>query len=268
MLEEKNTESIARDASKVVVNYSGGICSFLAAKRAAERFGAHNITLLFADTREEDADLYRFLREGADYLNASLVEVHSPYTMDELIDKENAIPSSRMGFCTRQLKQKPADAWIKANAPDALRVFGIDWTETHRMEGLIRRFGESNVWCPMTESPYLMKAQMLDVVRELGIKIPRLYAEGFQHNNCGGGCVKAGQSSWAHLLRMRPDTYAIWEAREARISDRRGFTCAVLRDRANGADRPLSLKEFRERVNRNDFDTFDFGGCGCFLEVG
>jgi hypothetical protein len=48
-----------------VVMFSGGIGSWAAAKRVAERYGTDDLTLLFTDTLMEDEDLYRFLIEAA-----------------------------------------------------------------------------------------------------------------------------------------------------------------------------------------------------------
>ena len=48
-----------------VVSFSGGIGSWMAAKRVASQVGPENVRLLFTDTLIEDADLYRFLVEAA-----------------------------------------------------------------------------------------------------------------------------------------------------------------------------------------------------------
>ena len=48
-----------------VVSFSGGVGSWLAARRVAERHGTERMTLLFTDTLIEDNDLYRFLIQGA-----------------------------------------------------------------------------------------------------------------------------------------------------------------------------------------------------------
>lgn len=50
---------------KRVVMFSGGVGSWAAARRVADRHGADDLTLLFTDTLIEDADLYRFLVEAA-----------------------------------------------------------------------------------------------------------------------------------------------------------------------------------------------------------
>lgn len=45
--------------NKRVVMFSGGVGSWAAAKRVAERRGTDGLILLFADTKSEDEDTYR-----------------------------------------------------------------------------------------------------------------------------------------------------------------------------------------------------------------
>jgi PP-loop superfamily ATP-utilizing enzyme len=48
-----------------VVQYSGGIGSWAAAKRVAARHGTTDLVLLTADTQVEDPDLWRFVHDSA-----------------------------------------------------------------------------------------------------------------------------------------------------------------------------------------------------------
>jgi len=249
---------------KCVVNLSGGVCSFMAAIRAVERHGKDHTVLLFADTGEESQELHRFVSECVNFLGCEFVAVKHPLGMDGLIDKYVAIPSNRMAFCTRELKQEMCDQWIKANAPDAVRVFGFDWTEAGRIERIAARLAPAETWCPMADAPYLMKGMMLDRCRELGIEPSRQYAKGFQHDNCGGGCVKGGHAAWAVTLREEPAVYAKWEQREHRVTAIRGKPCTILRDRRGGETKPLLLSDFRELVEAKSYDTLDWGACSCF----
>lgn len=43
---------------------------------------------------------------------------------------------------------------------------------------------------------------------------PSSYTIGLDHNNCSGGCIRAGLSHWASLLKLRPDVYADRERME------------------------------------------------------
>lgn len=235
--------------------FSGGLCSFLACARAKPE------VLLFADTGIEDEDLYRFLKEGSELLNIPLVVVSAGISFDDLILKKHALPNNRMPFCSRELKHRPSWEWVRKNAPQADLVFGLDWTETHRIERVKARWPGHRIVAPMADPPYMMKPQMIDEVRKMGIEPPRLYALGFAHNNCGGGCVRAGQAAWMHLYRVMPDRYQEWVEREALIP---GHT--FLKRMVNRRIVPLRLADLPAKFGEDPQAAFDWGGCGCFLD--
>lgn len=120
---------------------------------------------------------------------------------------------------------------------------------------------------PLCSAPYLSKRDMADLARSRGIEPPRLYALGFAHNNCGGGCVKAGIGHFAHLYRALPCVYAEWERREQSLRDDLGKDVSILTDRSGGQRVPLTLRELRERLEGGgQVDMLEIGGCGCFTE--
>ena len=115
-----------------------------------------------------------------------------------------------------------------------------------------------------------MRANLAKVIRvdveDIGIKAPRLYKLGFAHNNCGGGCVKAGQGHFGHLLKVLPDVYADWERNEEALREDLGDV-AILRDRTGGTTGPLTLRVLRERIEEGQpYDLWEVGGCACFDE--
>jgi hypothetical protein len=96
-----------------------------------------------------------------------------------------------------------------------------------------------------------------------------MYAEGYEHNNCAGSCVKAGIGHWKHHLKARPHEYAKAEAKEEEFRAVHG-DYAILRDRRGGCAKPLPLKKLREMVEANKtpslFDDEEWGGCGCAID--
>lgn len=244
-----------------VVMFSGGAQSFVAAQRAVARFGASNVALLFADTSAEDADLYRFVTQAAASIGAPLHVVRDGRTPQQVLRDRKFLGSGRGAPCSEYLKRKPMDAWIAANAPDAVQVYGLSWEEPHRVEAIQSAKAPAPVWCPLAEAPYLTRDDVLAAVTAAGIAMPQLYRDGFAHNNCGGACVRAGQGAWLHLLDKKPGLYAEWEAWEQDMRDSVG-PYAILRDRTGGEVRPLPLVELRSR-RRDDVDLFDIAGCGC-----
>lgn len=253
---------------KHVVMFSGGVGSWAAAKRVAERHGTEDMVLLFTDTKIEDPDLYRFLDEAAANVGAPLVTIAEGRTPWEVFRDKRFLGNTRVDLCSRVLKREMADTWIAENyQPDEVIIYvGIDWTEGHRYERMAPRKLPYVYQAPLLDEPFLTKDDWLELLRSEGIEPPRLYRLGFPHNNCGGGCVKAGQGHFAHLLKTLPEVYAEWEANEEALRGELGDV-AILRDRRGGTTKPLTLRELRRRIQGDEeYDHYDFGGCGCFLD--
>lgn len=257
---------------KHLVYFSGGVCSWAAAKLVVQRHGAENTVLLFADTKMEDEDLYRFLDEAAENVGAPLVKIADGRTPWEVMRDEKLLANTRMDACSKILKRELLDRWTREHCEPATCTlhFGLDWTECCRLQRIQAR---KEPWkCASytaTEKPLLAKPQMLEWLKREGITPPRLYGYGFPHNNCGGFCVKAGQAHFALLLRTMPERYAFHEAKENELRAALGWRQTILRDATGGKVKPITLSEFRERIEQQQtFDTFDWGGCGCALPEG
>lgn len=255
-----------------VVNYSGGAGSYMTAKRVAARHGKEGMVLVFADTLIEDGDLYRFLADSQGVLGIPLVRVADGRTPWDVFKDARFLGNARVAPCSKILKAELLDSWIAEHCtPETCTVYlGIDWSEKHRIDRLKPKRLPWVYEAPMCDSPYLSKQQMIAEMEADGIKAPRLYELGFPHNNCGGGCVKAGQAHFVHLLKTLPDVFAEWERREAemqRFLERDDV--AILRDRRGGTVKPLTLRQLRERHSVGDECEqmqLDWGGCGCAVE--
>lgn len=250
---------------KHVVMFSGGVGSWAAARRVSSPK-----TLLFTDTLIEDADLYRFLEEAAANVGGDLVRIAEGRTPWKVYHDRRFLGNSQRDPCSEILKRKPADKWLRENCDpaDTTIYVGIDWTEEHRFVRL-RDIRAKEGWtyrAPMCEEPYILKSQMLIELKEQGIAPPRLYSEGFSHNNCGGFCCKAGQGQFANLLRVNPNLYAQHEAKEEEIRAYLKKDVSMMTDRTgDGKKKPLTMKTLRLRIEAGEqVDMFDIGGCGCF----
>ncbi|HLG26516.1 MAG TPA: hypothetical protein VI423_01890 [Paenisporosarcina sp.] len=254
---------------KHIVFYSGGIGSWMTAKRVIAQHGKENVILLFTDTLIEDEDLYRFINETVKEMDVQYEYIADGRTPWEVFKDVKYLGNSRLAQCSHVLKQKPADKWIKANyKPDeCLLYLGIDWSEAHRVKSPTKNWLPYTVLFPMCEEPYLTKQDMLDELQRLGIEIPKLYKLGFSHNNCGGGCVRAGQGHFVNLLKQLPFVYQEWEVNEQQMRDFLDKDVSMLRRTKKGERTNLTLKKLREEVEsdqKEQIDMFDIGGCGCF----
>ena len=269
---------------KHVVQFSGGIQSWAAAKRVAAKRGTENLILLFADTKMEDEDLYRFIKEAAADVGGEFITIADGRTPWEVFFAEKMMGRSGVDLCSRILKRNLLDKWRKENTTPKGSTFyvGIGHKERKRLEGdpargalgLQERFKPWIVQAPLCERPYRGKMQIMCDLKSAGMELPRLYKLGFSHNNCGGFCIKAGHAHFKNLLDKLPERYAYHEQQEKRFRRAISKNGYILRDRTGGAVTPLTLEDFRMRtegatgegVQADWFDQYDWSGCGCAID--
>lgn len=263
-----------------VVMFSGGVGSWAAAKRVAEEHGTANLFLLFADVKGtntsehvgEDADTYRFIQDAARNVGGSLVIVKDGRDIWQVFRDKRWLGNSKLASCSAELKVRPSRQWLIDNCDPAHTIvyLGIDWSEAHRIPGAIKRNEPYTVQFPLHSKPYLEKQELLAWARREGLVTPRLYDLGFAHNNCGGGCVRAGQGHFRLLLRTMPDRFADWERREADMAEYLGKDVSILKEERNGQSKSLTLATLRARAELQPslIDDGDIGGCGCFVDDG
>jgi len=249
--------------------FSGGISSFEAARRCIGKHGRNAVELWFADTKTEDDDLYRFLDDCEKFLGVKVERFAEGRNVWQVFTDKRMLGNTQFDPCSRILKRELLRKVLRERYPDpasSIIILGLDWTEPQRVERNTAAFKPYRTSFPLLEIPLLLKSDLVEFVRSLGIRPPRLTEMGFPHNNCGGFCIKAGHAQFAHLLRSMPERYAYHEAKEAEWQQVTGLKYTVLSDRHGGKRTPLSLVEFRHRIQVGMFDETDWGGCGCFTE--
>jgi len=270
---------------KHVVMFSGGIGSWAAAKMVAATFGTDNLYLVFTDVKGntdsphigEDEDTYRFLDDAVKNIGGTYIYINEGRDIWEVFKDKKFLGNSRLAHCSFDLKQKPARKWLNENCnpSDTIVYVGIDWTETHRLPAIVKNYKPYKAVAPLAEpyyhtenKMYYDKQELIEWAESEGLKTPRLYSLGFSHNNCGGGCVRAGQAQFKKLLEIMPERFAMWEAKEQEIIKHIGKDVSILTDMKDGIKRPLPLIELRRRVEDQPqlIDETDIGGCGCFFE--
>jgi hypothetical protein len=264
--------------TKRVVMFSGGIGSWAAAKRVANQYGTDDLFLVFSDVKGnnpsphvgEDEDTYRFVKEAAANVGGTYIYLNEGKDIWEVFKEKKYLGNSRLAHCSHILKQKPARKWLddNCNPEDTVVYVGIDWSEIHRMPAIVRNYLPFRAEAPLTQPPYADKNMYIAAARAEGLRTPRLYDLGFAHNNCGGGCVRAGQAQFKKLLEVMPDRFAVWETKEAEMQNYLGKDVSILTEIVKGEKRSLPLSELRKRAEDSPqlIDIMDFGGCGCFVE--
>jgi len=260
--------------TRFVMSFSGGMCSYVAARRLIDRHGTKSVTLLFADTLIEHHDLYRFLGDASEDLGVVVTRIADGRTPWDVFFENRMMGNTRVDLCSRILKRELLDRWCNENCNRRNTVLcaGLSYGERDRYVRFRARMRAKGwkVQAPAMGPQKETKADMLAFMRAKGIEPSDSYDDGFAHDNCGGGCIKQGQKGFINLLVKRPAVFDYWETNEQKFRAMVGKDVAILRDRTGGKTKPLTLRVLRERVEARQFDCLNFAdegsGCGCAID--
>lgn len=265
-----------------IVNVSTGLASNEALERTIIAKGKENTVAVMADVKGhstsehagEDEDSYRFQNDVARYFGIEIVRIVEGRDIWQAMFDARAITipvgNNRVAPCSIKLKREPIDRWVAEHySPDeCVLVTGFGWEEHKRIADFDAVKAPYRAWHPMSEAPYADNCIIAAKWEQRGVKPPRLYATGASHGNCGGACVKGGQTSWARLYFTNKERYIYHADKEAQFRAEISPDVTILRDRRGGKAKPMTLYEFAERLDRGEaYDRDDWGGCGCFAPI-
>lgn len=230
---------------RVIVAISGGKGPAWCADWALRNFDKERVILYFNDTKWEHPDLYRFLDDLSAHFARPILFDSDGRDPEQLFYDKHALANDRMPFCSRVLKAERLQKFYKDG--DTI-IFGIGPDEAHRavrIAEVYRGKAEKSGKWPKLLFPLISERVTRDQIDEFmvqaGIEQPLLYKLGFSHNNCSGGCVRAGKKQWMKLYQTLPEVYADRERVEREAMEFFGRRMTFLKDE--------SLEEFRQRVD-------------------
>jgi 3'-phosphoadenosine 5'-phosphosulfate sulfotransferase (PAPS reductase)/FAD synthetase len=242
----------AKGPPRVIVAISGGKASAWCADWALRNYPKEDVILYFNDTKWEHRDLYRFLDDLSKHFGHPITSDSDGRNPETLFYDNRALANNRVPFCSRILKAERLQKFYKDG--DTL-VFGIGKDEPHRASRLVGVYHEvaakTEKW-PKIRFPLIgekvTKKQIDGFLEEANIKEPLLYRLGFLHNNCSGGCVRAGKGHWKLLYEKLPEVYADRERVEREMRDHLGKDVHFLRGE--------TLQAFRGRIERGELSSY------------
>lgn len=257
---------------KHIVSYSGGVGSAITAKMLCDKYGKENVIMLFADTKIESKDQYRFTQDIIKFLGCEFISISEGRTPWQVFNDVRFIGNTRIDPCSRILKRDLLTKWIRANyKPDECVVWiGIDASESHRLGPVVARtlpYIYRSIL--IEEDVFITPKQKIAWCNTNNIKPSIMYEMGFSHDNCGGFCVKAGLGQFKKLYELLPETYAENEKQEQDAITNNPKLKPFLRKTINGKLTYISMKEYRENYlvpnQVTEDEAMEFGGCGCAL---
>ena len=203
---------------RVVVWFSAGVTSAIAAKLARDKFSSTlPVHLVNTDTGSEDDDNYRFMDDVAAWLSLPLEIIRSIKYADTfaVYDDAKFFKNQYGARCTVELKKIPRRKY--ENLETDLQVFGFDADERRRADDFQMNNPEINAYFPLIEAG-ISKGEARSILLSAGIREPRTCSEGFNNANClKRGCVKGGIGYWNHIRKVRPEVFWSMARKEREI---------------------------------------------------
>ncbi len=240
----------------IIVALSGGLASAYCVKLMLDKYPKEQIELYFNDTKWEHKDLYRFLDDLSKHFDMPITYDNDGRSIEDLFFHYQALANNRMPFCSEIMKAHRLQKYYKDG--DTL-VFGIGLDERHRAKRISevyqevsrRKKKQVNVVFPLLDDK-IDKTTILQYFEDVNIEIPELYKMGFLHNNCSGGCVRAGKKQWKQLYEILPEVYKQREETEIAIRILSGKDISFLKDVTL-----TTLRETIESMPKIDFPEDD-----------
>lgn len=237
--------------NKVIVALSGGLSSAYVAKLAFDEYEKEDIILYFNDTKWEHEDLYRFLNDISTHFNHEIFYDSDGRNPEDVFFDEKFLGNSRIATCSKILKAERLQRFY--NDGDII-LFGINNNEKSKdrdkrlidLYSNVSRIKKKDCFLrfPLIEKN-ITKEEILNYFQCNNIEIPKLYKLGFEHNNCSGGCVRAGKKQWKLLYEKLPDVFSERERVEREFNEIYDNKYTILKD--------ISLEDFRKKLDSNDF---------------
>jgi len=241
----------------IAVWFSCGAASAVAAKKTIEKYGnICQVRVLNNPVAEEDDDNQRFLKDVQDWIGIKIEHViPKKYPSTSAVDvwESKQFMSGPHGApCTLELKKKARQEWERNNRAD-WHVLGFTAEEKRRHERFV--LTERDNVIPVLIDEKITKADCYNIIRNAGLKLPRIYSLGYPNANCIG-CVKATSATyWNHVRKMHPEAF------KQRADQSRKIGVKLVR----WGGKRIFLDELPEDAMGRSMKNMDFE-CGVFCE--
>lgn len=244
--------------SNIVVWFSCGAASAVAAKRTVEKYGGTcNIRIVNNPIKQEDKDNKRFLKDVEKWLGIKVeTATNDKYPAASAVqvwNKRNYMAGIHGAPCTTVLKKEARYQFERNNKID-FHVLGFTADEKKRYDLFVLTERENVI--PVLIEDELTKEDCFDILIEAGIKLPDMYLLGYPNANCIG-CVKATSPTyWNHVRKMHPAVF------KARAIQSRNIGCRLVRYKG----KRIFLDELPPDAKGKPMKTLKTVECGIFCE--
>lgn len=202
-----------------VLGLSGGRDSAALAVYMRNYHPELSIDYFFTDTGKELPEVYEFLGRLEGFLGKPILRLNPDRDFDFWLRQyNNFLPSPKTRWCTRQLKLKPFEAWIRPLLESGTKVYSyvaIRADEEYR-EGYTSKHDNLTIVLPFKASG-VDKAGVLELLDGVGLGLPRYY-EWRTRSGCTF-CFFQQKIEWVRLMERHPEAFEEAKAYEKNAID-------------------------------------------------
>src|SRR5262249_34536272 len=155
---------------------------------------------VYCETGAEHRDNKRFLADCENWFGKKILRIKSDKYKDtwDVWTRRKYLAGINGAPCSIELKIIPR---VLFQHPTDVHVFGytIDPLDYARSQRLRANFPEISIMTPLIKRQ-ISKSGCLAILRDAGIRLPKMYQLGFRNNNCIP-CVKATSPAYWALVR-------------------------------------------------------------------
>jgi 3'-phosphoadenosine 5'-phosphosulfate sulfotransferase (PAPS reductase)/FAD synthetase len=194
-------------AERHVLGLSGGRDSAALAVYMRQHHPEITIEYFFTDTGKELPEVYEFLGRLEGFLGIPIIRLNPDRDFDFWLKQyNNFLPSPQTRWCTRQLKLRPFEVWLKPSLENGTRVVSyvaIRADEEYR-DGYSSKHQNLTVRLPFKEVG-IDKAGVLDILDASGLNLPKYYA--WRTRSGCTFCFFQQKIEWVRLREQHPEAF-------------------------------------------------------------
>ena len=195
------------DLVKHVLGLSGGRDSAALAVYMSQHYPELDIKYFFTDTGKELPEVYEFLYKLEGLLGKPILQLNPDRDFDHwLMQYKNFLPSPQTRWCTRQLKIRPFEHWVRPMLEVGTKIYSyvaIRADEEFR-EGYNSKHPNLYIKLPFKEDG-IDKAGVIDILESAGIGLPAYY-EWRSRSGCTF-CFFQQKIEWVRLLERHEEAF-------------------------------------------------------------
>ncbi len=199
---------------KHVLGLSGGRDSAALAVYMRQHFPELAIEYFFTDTGKELPEVYEYLGRLEGFLGRQILRLNPDRDFDFWLKQYNDfLPSPQSRWCTRQLKLRPFERWLRPMLADGATIYSyvaIRGDEEYR-NGYASKHDRLVVKMPFKEAG-IDKAGVLGILDSAGLGLPKYYS--WRTRSGCTFCFFQQKIEWVRLREEHPDAYAEAKAYE------------------------------------------------------